>query len=101
RDLNGKLLPLGAAKLLWRLKVRRPKTARLVGLGITKNLRNMKKYAGLSAYLYSELNASGALRGIRWGELSYTLEDNGPVNAGIRAVGARIYKRYRVFEKGI
>ena len=29
RDLGGKLLPFGWAKLLWRLKVRHPQTARI------------------------------------------------------------------------
>jgi hypothetical protein len=37
--------------------------------------------------------------GLDWGELSYTLEDNGPVNAGIRMMGGKIYKTYRVYER--
>lgn len=99
--LNGRLLPWGLPKLVWRLKVQRPVTARLIGLGIAKRLRNVRQYAGLSAFLYSELNSSGQKRGYRWGELSYTLEDNGPVNTAIRVLGAQVYKRYRVFEKPV
>jgi len=98
RDLDGKLLPTGLAKLLYRLKVKGPKTARLMILGIRKKFRNVRKYAGLSIYLYAKLNESGKKLGIEWGELSWTLEDNAPVNVGIKFMGGKIYKRYRLFE---
>jgi hypothetical protein len=101
RDLKGKLGPLELGKLLWRLKVKGPKTARLAILGIRKKYRNQRKYAGLSAYLYAKLNQSGQKLGIEWGELSWTLEDNGPVNVGIKFMGGKIYKKYRIFEKNI
>lgn len=100
-DLGGKLGGLGLPKLLFRLKVRGTKTARLIGLGIAKRLRGVRKYAGLSAFMYAELNQAGLKRGYKWGELSYTLEDNGPVNVAVRALDARIYKRYRIFEKAV
>lgn len=99
KDMKGKLGPLELAKLLWRLKVMGPKTARLAILGIRKKFRNQRKYAGLSTYLYSRLNESGERLGIEWGELSWTLEDNGPVNVGIKFMGGKIYKKYRIFEK--
>ena len=59
RDLDGKLLPFGALKLLWRLKVARPRTARLMILGIRKQYRHVRKYAALSAYLYAKMNEAG------------------------------------------
>jgi hypothetical protein len=99
KDMKGKLGPLELAKLLWRLKVKGPKTARLALLGISKKFRGQRKYAGLSIYLYSKLNQSGQKLGIEWGELSWTLEDNGPVNVGIKFMGGKIYKKYRIFEK--
>ncbi len=98
-DLNGKLLPLGLAKLLWRLKVVGPKTARLAILGIKKKFRTQRKYAGLSIYLYAKMNAAGKRLGLEWGELSWTLEDNGPVNTAIKLMGGKVYKKYRLFEK--
>jgi hypothetical protein len=101
RDLKGKLFPVGVFKLLYRLKVQGPKSARLLILGIRKKYRHVRKYAGLSAFLYAELNESGRKLGIEWGELGWTLEDNGPVNAGIRMMGAKPYKRYRVFDKAL
>jgi hypothetical protein len=100
-DLNGKLFPLGLLKLLYRLKVQGPRTGRLVILGIRKKWRHVRKYAPLSAFLYAELNEAGKRLGIRSGELSWTLEDNGPVNAGIRMMGGKIYKKYRLYSKEI
>jgi hypothetical protein len=100
-DLKGKLLPFGLPKLLWRLKVEGPKTARLALLGIRKKLRHLRKYAGLSTYMYVEMNRSGQRMGIKWGELSWTVEDNAPVNLGIKFMGGKIYKKYRVYERSL
>jgi hypothetical protein len=101
KDLHGKLLPTGVFKLLWRLRVRGPKTGRLVVLGIRKKYRHVRRYAGLSAYLYVEMNRAGHLLGMTHGELGWTLEDNSAINAGIRLMGGRIFKKYRVYEQAI
>jgi hypothetical protein len=98
-DMHGKLFPFGLPKLLWRLKVKGPKSGRLLILGIRKKWRHVRKYAGLSAFLYAQMNDSGRRIGMTEGELSWTLEDNGPVNAGIRLLGSQIYKRYRLYTK--
>jgi hypothetical protein len=100
-DMRGKLLPLGLPKLLWRLKVRGPRSARLILLGIRKKWRNVRKYAAVSAFMYAEMNEGGRRLGIREGELGWTLEDNGRVNAGIQLMGAKPYKRYRVYERAL
>ncbi len=99
-DLHGKLVRgFGLPKLLWRLKVQGPKSARLIILGIRKKYRNVRKYAGLSIFLYAKMNEAAERAGVKWGELSWTLEDNGPVNTGIKFMGGKIYKRYRVYER--
>ncbi len=98
-DLGGKLSALGIAKLLWRFKVQGGTTARLALLGIRKKYRAMKKYGALSAFMYSALSKSGAKLGIKWGELSWTLEDNTPVNLGIKLMGGTVYKKYRLYER--
>ncbi|HEY6727918.1 MAG TPA: hypothetical protein VI197_28110 [Polyangiaceae bacterium] len=100
-DLEGKLSPIGLAKLVWRLKVARPKTARLALLGVRSKYRHVKKYGALSTFLYAKMNEAGARCGIQWGELSYTFEDNAPVNLGIKFMGGTIYKKYRLFEAAL
>lgn len=99
-DLNGKLFPTGLVKLLWRTKVRHPKSTRLMMLGIRGEARtNVKRYGGLSAAMYVEVARRGIAKGYDWGELSWTRENDKPINLGIRSMGAEMYKKYRVFEK--
>ncbi len=100
-DLDGALFPFGWAKLLWRLKVKRPKTARLMLLGIRQELRNVRKYMPLSVAMYAEVAVRGAAKGYQWGELSWTREDASPINSGIANMGAKVYKRYRVYERAL
>ncbi len=100
-DLRGRLFPTGIAKLLWRLKVEGTRSGRLIILGIKKKYRMTRKYAGLSLYLYAAMNDGARKVGMTWGELGWTLEDNGAVNAGIRMMGAKKYKTYRVYEKAL
>ncbi|MEZ4315502.1 MAG: hypothetical protein R3F14_46395, partial [Polyangiaceae bacterium] len=71
----------------------------LVILGIRKKYRGVRRYGGLSAYLYTAMNNSAHLYGLEKGELGWTLEDNAAINAGIRLMGGKIVKRYRVYEK--
>jgi hypothetical protein len=97
--LSGKLVPTGALSLLWGLKVKGTKTARLALLGVRKKFRSTKKYGALSTFMYAELAKAGQRLGIDWGELSWTLEDNTPVNLGIKLMGGSIYKTYRVYKK--
>lgn len=101
RDLKGKLLPTGLLKLVYRLKIKQPDTARLIILGIAKRYRSQRKYAALSLYLYAKLNQGGQQLGVKWGELSYTDEANGPVNTAIKMMGGSVYKRYNVYERDV
>jgi len=99
-DLDGRLLPLGWAKLLWRTKVRRPRSTRLILLGVREKFRkNVKRYGALSAAMYVEVAKRGKKKGYQWAELSWTREDDAPINLGIRSMGAKIYKKYRVYDK--
>ena len=102
RDLRGSLWPLGWAKLLWRLKVARVRSTRLILLGIRERIRkNVKRYGGLSAAMMVEVRRRGLAKGYSWSELSWTREDDAPINLGIRSMGAWVYKTYRVYSKGL
>jgi GNAT superfamily N-acetyltransferase len=98
-DLDGRLLPFGWAKLLWRLKFELPGSARVALLGVRK------KYQGRpigSVLMLAACHAfrEGMLRlNIDEAELSWILEDNMAMRSVLEAMGARIYKTYRVYEK--
>ena len=103
KDFDGELMkrPLNLAKLLWRVRFRRPKHARLILLGVKEEYRTSHKYGALAAALYVEAARRGAARGYVGGELGWTLEDNNNINRGIERMGAKRYKIYRVYEKAL
>jgi hypothetical protein len=70
-------------------------------LGIRKKWRHVRRYAGLSAFLYVAMNHAAHLLGMRSGELGWTLEDNAPINVAIKLMGGRVYKTYRIFERDL
>jgi hypothetical protein len=51
--------------------------------------------------LIAELHRRGIASGYTQCELSWTLEDNHLVNAGIEAAGGRRQKTYRLYEKPV
>jgi GNAT superfamily N-acetyltransferase len=87
------LLPFGLVHFLKRRSI--VNQARVALLGVLPEYRR----SGLYPLLVAELHRRGAARGYRRGELSWTLEDNEAINAGIEAAGGRHYKPYRVYEK--
>jgi hypothetical protein len=100
RDLHGSLFPFGWIKLLWRTQWEHPRSARLILLGVREEYRkNVKRYGGLSAAMYVEVSTRGRAKGYDWAELGWTREDDAPINLGIKSMGARVYKTYRVYEK--
>ncbi len=102
KDLNGRLFPTGLLKLIWRLKLkrRRPRSARLLLLGVKPEYRG-GALGGLSVLLYVLAHRGGEKIGIEFGELGWTLEDNEKINAGIQFMGGRLGKVYRVYGKDL
>ena len=70
-------------------------------LGIREAYRKQRRYGGLSAAMYVETARRGFAKGYKWAELSWTREDDAPINLGIKMMGARVYKRYRVYNKSL
>jgi len=99
RDLNGRLLPLGWLKLLWRLKVRFPSSGRVPLLGVRKRYQNSLLGPALAYMVIDALAKPVRRRGIGMMELSWILETNRRMRAILEDMGADAYKRYRVYEK--
>ena len=99
RDLRGRLLPLGWLKVLWRLKVKSPKTARVVLMGVRKHFQRSPLGAALGFLLIDALRDYGIRRGVQEVELSWILEDNLPMRNMLAMLGGVPYKRYRIYEK--
>ena len=69
--------------------------------GKPSELRGVRRYMGLSAAMYVEVARRGVAKGYQWGELSWTREDDSPINSGITHMGAKVYKRYRIYRKAL
>jgi hypothetical protein len=99
RDLNGRLLPLGWVRLLWRLKRSLPHTARVPLMGVRKEHHRSSLGVTLVFLLIDALRQPALERDIRQVELSWTLEDNLPMRHIKERIGARTYKQYRIYGK--
>ena len=88
---DGRLFPFGWWKLLTgRNRIR---WARLFALGVVPQWR--KK--GVEALLAIHVALNAKERGIRGGEIGWTLEDNVLINSTIESFGGRLDRRYRLF----
>jgi len=101
KDLNGRLLPFGWLKLLWRLKVNRPKTARVPLMGVRKRHHNSLLGAALAVMVVERVRRLGVKYGAKEVELSWILEDNAGMRNILESMGGVVYKRYRIFGKDL
>jgi GNAT superfamily N-acetyltransferase len=99
RDLRGRLFPTAWAKLLWRLKVAHPNTARVPLMGVRRRFQRTRIGPALAFAVIAACRTSLQRRGFREAELSWILEDNAGMRSIIESIGGRAYKRYRVYER--
>ena len=93
KRMNGRVLPFGWLKFLWY----RPRTNRVrVGfLGVKPEYQ----HTGIAAAMYAEHFRQAARKPQDGGEMGWILESNEAMNRGMEAMGGRIVKRYRVYER--
>lgn len=86
-------LPIGVFNLLTEKKS--IDTARILVLGVLKEFRGR----GIDALLYRETMERAKKKGYNFGEASWVLEDNKPMNRAAQMMNGEKYKTYRVYEK--
>jgi GNAT superfamily N-acetyltransferase len=91
--LNGRLLPFGWAKAL--LARRRIDSVRVFALGVKPEYQ----HTGVAASFYVEHYRMSEATPIKWGEMGWILETNTAMNRGMEAMGGRIVKTYRIYDK--
>jgi hypothetical protein len=92
RKFNGRMGPWQMVQfLLGRGRIRH---GRVMTAGVVQD----HQHRGIEAGLISRVFENGLEMGYRTGELSWVLENNLPMNRLAEAVGARVYKTYRVYE---
>ncbi len=100
-DLDGRLFPFGWARLLWRLKVRFPKSARVPLMGVRQKYQNTRFGPALAYMTIKGVMDAGTAKGLERAEMSWILDHNHGVRNIIESVGGEITKRYRMYEKDL
>jgi GNAT superfamily N-acetyltransferase len=89
---NGKLFPFGLFKIL--REVKKIDGLRILILGVKEEYRNL----GIDAMFYAEIFKRGRAKGYKRGEMSWILETNTLMNRALVNMGAKLYKRYRIYD---
>jgi GNAT superfamily N-acetyltransferase len=93
---SGRLFPV-IFRLLWDLKMKRIRRARILLLGVVPAFQGK----GVDAMLYHWIWTKSGDRGIYWGEAGWILEDNPAMNAGLEKMTFRVYKTYRLYDRAL
>jgi hypothetical protein len=101
QGLNGRLLPLNWARLLWRLKVGPLHRFRVPLAGVRKLHQGGFQAIEIFYRMYAQVGAALTERGFTGGEVGWILEDNVPMRRIIEAAGGRLRKTYRIYEKSL
>jgi hypothetical protein len=101
RDLDGRLLPFGWLKLLWRLKTKRLETLRVPLMGVRRKYHDSRLGAALALSLIAHVQKVALQSAYRKVEMSWILETNKGMRNMIERIGGEAYKRYRIFSKAL
>jgi hypothetical protein len=93
--MKGRLLPFG-----WWYFLRKGRLTDRVRVGFL-GVKPEYQHTGVAAKLYVEHFNAAAARPQSGGEMGWILETNTAMNRGMEAMGGRIVKRYRVYERSL
>jgi GNAT superfamily N-acetyltransferase len=91
--MKGKLLPLG-----WWHFLRKGRITDRVRVGFL-GVKPEYQHTGVAAKLYEEHFDAAEARPQKGGEMGWILETNTAMNRGMEAMGGKVVKRYRVYER--
>jgi hypothetical protein len=97
-DLEGRLLPLGWLKLLWRIRRGTIRSLRIMLAGVRRSFRDTVVSGALVSLMLQEIHQGCGATGIERIEFSWILEDN-KASIAISRSGATLAKIYRIYEK--
>lgn len=101
RDLNGRLLPFGFIKMLWRMKVSGVRSGRLALMGVRRRWQNSLVGATVALLIVQNARNSDFVRRGEFAELSWILDSNERIKKVLALFGCTVTKRYRIYEKAL
>jgi hypothetical protein len=91
--MKGRLLPLG-----WWHFLRKGKTIDRVRVGFL-GVKPQFQHTGVAAKMYVEHFDMASVTPQKWGEMGWILETNTNMNRAMEAMGGRVVRRYRIYER--
>ena len=91
--MKGRLLPLG-----WWHFLRKGKAIDRVRVGFL-GVKPQFQHTGVAAKMYVEHFDMASVTPQKWGEMGWILETNTNMNRAMEAMGGRVVRRYRVYER--
>lgn len=99
---GGKLLPFNWAKLLWWLRAPHAQTMRVPLMGVLKKYQSSRVASQLAMMLIEHVRRDAVSKfGATRGDFGWVLSSNGPMRSVGEAVGGKINKVYRIYEKAL
>jgi hypothetical protein len=96
KDINGRLFPFGLIKLL--LNKHKISCIRVLTLGVRPKFQKKRI---LAPALYYETYRRGTGKGYCMGEFGWILEDNVLMNRALEGMGAKLHKKYAIYERPV
>ena len=99
---GGNLFPLNWAKLLWWLRKPKARTMRVPLMGVVKKLQSSRVASQLAFMLIEFIRRDARVKfSATHGEFGWVLASNGPMRSVGEAVGGKVNKIYRIYEKAL
>jgi GNAT superfamily N-acetyltransferase len=95
KRMDGRVLPFG-----WWHYLNRKRIVNRVRVGFL-GVRPAYQHTGVAAGLYAEHFDMAEVTPIKWGEMGWILESNKAMNRAMEAMGGKIVKRFRIYERGL
>jgi hypothetical protein len=95
KRMNGRLLPLGWWHFLRRRKIM--DRVRVGFLGVKPEFQ----HTGVAAAMYVEHFDMANVTPQKWGEMGWILETNTNMNRAMEAMGGRVVRRFRIYERDL
>ena len=99
-EMDGSLLPLNWAKLLWWLRKPRSKRLRVPLMGVVKKLQNSRMASTLAFMMIEYIRRDGVANyDANQGDIGWVLDDNQGMVAVADAIAARRNRVYQLYDK--
>ena len=99
---GGNLLPFNWARLLWWLRAPKARIMRVPLMGVLKKLQATRLASQLAFMLIEFVRREAVAKyGATHGDFGWVLASNGPMRSVGEAVGGKVNKVYRIYEKAL